>query len=217
MDRLSTAVYYSAPSVLSILIFHIFIPDRAFKLAGALGKRTTKTFRSCLSGLFLLFNIGATLLLLLLNSIRCQYKFHALSIKTNDTLNCAVYHTATILLLGFLLYSDRLVRAFLQEDVSHGISWRCMQAALVGCSYTILTRDSGLVSICIFLAMTIRLVVRSPESTSSMRRNCTRAIVGYLAVCCVDAFYNRESLSREVQRAYAVALASALITFPSIS
>ena len=217
MDRLAAAVYYSTPPVLSILIFHIFIPDRAFKLAGALGNRTSSTFRSCLRGLFVLFNIVATLLLLIFNSRYCHYEFYALSINTNDTLHCAGFQTATILILVGLLYFDRLVRAFLQEGASYGLSWRCMQAALLGSSYTILTRDFQLVMVCIFLAMTIRLVVRSPESTSPFRRNCTRAIVGYLAVCCFDAFYNREALASEVQRAYAVALASSLIVFPSIS
>ena len=223
MDRLASAVYYSTPSVLCVLLLNVVLPERAFRLASAIGSRTSERMRIGLYGILLLLDTLFILSVMLGFSRHCRPRFgaHTLTCQSNE-LYCAGFQTGSILVMTAILFVDRLTSAFfLKYNIDCSLSWRCMRSSVLGIAYTSVTLDFNAVTVLLVLGLLVRYVRVAPESTHRNRRMVTRVAVAYVGVVSLDRLIMHDTdlspLSEVAKKAYSVAFASVVIILFSIS
>lgn len=218
MDRLASAVYYSTPSVLCVLLLYVALPERAFRLASAIGSRTPARMRSGLYGILLILDTLFILSMLLGLSRHCRPRLGAYTLTCQSSdMYCAGFQTGCVLVMTAMLFMDRLAAAFfLKSNIDCSLSWRCMRSAVLGIAYTAVTLDFDAVMALLVLGALVRCVKLAPESTHRYRRLATRVAVAYVGIVSLDPLITRDSdlspLSEVSKKAYAVAFASAVIT-----
>lgn len=214
MERLNTAVFYSTPSVLCVLLLYVALPERAFLLAAAIGGRTPTHMRSGIMGIVLILDTLLVLSMLIGLSRHCQPRLRYNKIECQaPTVYCAGFQTGVVLVMITLLFLDRVTMAFSLKHTDRSLSWRCTHSAVLGIAYTTLTHDFQSVMVLIAIAALKRYTKLAPDETSPQRRWTTRAIAAYLGLVVIDAFMiGKAELSPTAKKSYAVAFASIVIT-----
>lgn len=223
MDRLASAVYYSTPSVLCVLLLYVALPERAFRLASAIGRRVSASARIGLYGILLVLDTLFILSMLLGLSRHCRPTLGAytLTCQSQDAY-CAGWQTGCLLVMTAMLFIDRLAAAFfLKSNIDCSLSWRCMRSAVLGIAYTAVTLDFDAVMVLLVVGVLVRYVKVAPESTHRHRRMATQVAVAYVGIVSLDPLIMRDSdmshPSEVSNKAYAVAFATAVITLFSIA
>lgn len=212
MERLNTAVFYSTPSVLCVLLLYVVLPERAFALAAAIGGRASVHVRRGLSGIISILDAVFVFSMLIGLSRHCQPRLRYNAIECQErTVYCAGFQTGVVLVLATLLYFDRATAAFFLKRTDTSLSWRCTRAAVLGIAYTTITHDFQSVMVLIVLALLMRYMKLSPDSTSTTRLAVARTLGVYIGVVSMEAFLRRDEVPLHADKAYSVALASTTI------
>lgn len=217
MDKLETAVFYSTPSLLCILLFYVALPDRVFLILSAVGARASPIIQRGASGLFLLAYTCLIVVLLLGLSRHCTPQLGLRSVAVGkDDVYCAGFEVGSALVLTVLLFVDRATNAFfLAPCTQQPFSWRCTRAAVIGTCYTTITRDAGACLVLLGLAILVRYVRLGSRDrlASRHRRMATRLGACYIGVCCIEGLIAHERpYTSSGEKAYAVGLAASSIT-----
>lgn len=214
MDRLGTAIFYSTPSILCLLLLYVALPERAFLLAAAVGGRINPNTRKVIKGISFFVDSVLMLCVLLAISRHCQPRLGSYTLAATDkSVYCAGIQTGVALLLIALLFFDRITSAFFLQQSDRSLSWRCTRSAMLGSAYTTITLDFDAVLVLIGLSVLARYITLSPKETTVRRRFATRCVATYFGVCSLDALLARETgYSSASEKAYAVAFTASVLS-----